>query len=331
MRQVRRRLPLFFLLLLLLLRPGAAHAQQPLPAEEYRQLLLQTADALRAEPPDSDALAARWQTLQAVTRPDGRIVPLDGAAVAARLRGAAGAERAALAAELAAQAAALDSWPPPLLDSEQGAAAANTLASILARAEFQADPEPANPLREWLGNLLIEAALFLEKLVERIFTTPGSRRLAGQLLIWGLTGLSAVALLGLLAYVSRSLLRDFFKPEARRAARAAPGDPLTAGAALSTAETLSATGDYRTAVRFLYLSLLLTLEERGLLRLDRSLTNREYVRSLAARPELAGVLDEVSSVFDRVWYGYQPISAAAYARFAGQIADLRRRRAEGAA
>jgi hypothetical protein len=45
----------------------------------------------------------------------------------------------------------------------------------------------------------------------------------------------------------------------------------------------SSEGDYRTAVRYLYLSLLLLLEEHGLLRYDRPLTDREYLQASRSR------------------------------------------------
>ena len=77
-------------------------------------------------------------------------------------------------------------------------------------------------------------------------------------------------------------------------------NPLTADAALQRAQTFSAGGDYRTAVRYLYLSTLLLLEERGLFRYDRSLTNREYLRRVAHDPTLSAILQDVVEVFDRV-------------------------------
>src|SRR5574341_98434 len=112
----------------------------------------------------------------------------------------------------------------------------------------------------------------------------------------------------------------------RTAYAEASGELLTADSALRRAQTLSAASDYRTAVRYLYLSSLLLLEERGLLRYDRSLTNREYLRSVAHLPELASTLRDVVEVFDRVWYGYQLLDAAAYARYADRVADLRRQK-----
>ncbi len=97
---------------------------------------------------------------------------------------------------------------------------------------------------------------------------------------------------------------------------------LTAETALKKAQTLSTGGDYRMAVRYLYLSTLLILEERGLFRYDRSKTNREYLRSVRERPELAETLRDVVDVFDRVWYGFQPLSQSDYSQYQTRVEAL---------
>ena len=68
------------------------------------------------------------------------------------------------------------------------------------------------------------------------------------------------------------------------------------------------------------------LEERGLVRNDRTQTNQEYLRSVAGRPELASVLRDVIDVFDRVWYGFQALDEQAFAHYAGRVEQLRQQR-----
>ena len=82
--------------------------------------------------------------------------------------------------------------------------------------------------------------------------------------------------------------------------------------------------DHRSAVRYLYLSALLTLEERALLQHNRSQTNREYLRSVAHVPHLAARLSRVIDVFERVWYGYHAIDETAYARYRNWVIELGR-------
>ena len=100
--------------------------------------------------------------------------------------------------------------------------------------------------------------------------------------------------------------------------------PLTSETALARAQTLSESGDNRTAVRYLYLSSLLQMEERGLLRYDRSRTNQEYLRLVQSQPELADTLTDVVTVFDRVWYGYQPIDEETFIHYRNRVVALKR-------
>jgi hypothetical protein len=39
---------------------------------------------------------------------------------------------------------------------------------------------------------------------------------------------------------------------------------------------------------------------------------------------LASLLREVVEVFDRVWYGYQPLDETTYQKYAAQVAELHR-------
>jgi hypothetical protein len=138
--------------------------------------------------------------------------------------------------------------------------------------------------------------------------------------------LAAVLVAAVLLYALRDLITGFSADAALHADDELGGQPLTAELALQRAQELSTGGDYRTAVRYLYLSALLLLEERGLLRYDRSLTNREYLRSVAHRPELAAILREVIDVFDRVWYGFQTLSASEYEAYARRVETLRQQK-----
>jgi hypothetical protein len=76
----------------------------------------------------------------------------------------------------------------------------------------------------------------------------------------------------------------------------------------------------------LYLSSLLVLDEQGLLRYDRSRTNREYLRSISSRPELAKPLRDVIDVFDRVWYGFEAVDEDTYKTYVEHVQELRERK-----
>jgi hypothetical protein len=129
-----------------------------------------------------------------------------------------------------------------------------------------------------------------------------------------------------LFYISRSLSRNLVR-EAQLAAESGQGDDiLTSKGAMQRAQSLSGQGDYRSAIRYLYLSSLLVLDEQGLLRYDRSRTNREYLRSISSKPELAKPLSDVIDVFDRVWYGYEPVDEQTYQSYVKHVDELREKK-----
>jgi hypothetical protein len=109
------------------------------------------------------------------------------------------------------------------------------------------------------------------------------------------------------------------------------GERLSARGALAQAGTLAAGGDYRAAIRYLYLSTLLLLDERRALRYDRSLTNREVLAQIASDEALVERLRPVVDEFDRVWYGFAPVDEAEYEEYRRQIGRVRELHGAGSA
>jgi hypothetical protein len=100
-------------------------------------------------------------------------------------------------------------------------------------------------------------------------------------------------------------------------------DPETSLHAEELATTSETIRDYRAAVRYLYLSSLLLLDERGLIRYDRTLTNREHLQQIADRPQLLELLRPVVGTFDRVWYGFAPLDERLYEEYRHNVERLR--------
>jgi hypothetical protein len=258
------------------------------------------------------AAADEWERIQEVLLPDGTRVPVDHSYLVALLR-AEEPDLSRLDAHLSALLRTRDAWPPPGRDAPDNAA----LERILARPEFQWPPERVSPLARWIAQLRDRIRQWLLDP-----PWPGAVSLPGDAL-----AVVAAAVLALVVwYVFRELASSLV-PEAELGdAATGGGAPLTSASALKRAELLSKGNDYRTAVRFLYLSAILGLEERGLLRYDRSQTNREYLRSVAHLPQLAARLSRMIDVFERVWYGYHAVDAAAYARYEAWVIELGRYR-----
>ncbi len=99
-------------------------------------------------------------------------------------------------------------------------------------------------------------------------------------------------------------------------------EPTTSLEAHALAEAYEADRDYRSAIRYLFLALLLQLDERGLIHYDPALTNREHLRQVSTHPQAADLLRQIVSTFEDVWYGFARIDEAGYQQFARQIAQL---------
>lgn len=303
--------------------PGqtARAAGTPLPVDDYWQRVAETRALLSGlqgvDPVERQAAlaltAAAWAAVTAVELTDGTVVPVDHRFLAARLRAPA-PDLAELDGLLAALAAAHADWPRPRHNASQ----LRSLEDILAQPEFDWPVQTPSPLAE-LWNRLTQA---FWRWVAGLLPENGAVTIQGRWLGYAFTAVCLLALALVLAYLLRGLVADVVEEAELHTEAGAGEESLTAERALQQAQQHSGQGDYRTAVRYLYLSSLLLLVERGLLPPDRSLTNREHLRRVADRPELAQPLREVVEVFDRVWYGFQPLEAADYQRYANRVAEL---------
>jgi hypothetical protein len=323
---IRHRVGLGILILFFILVPvaQAQEASESLPVDDYWQLLVSTKSLVdgTASPPTEAELvqlteaAAQLKQVTAVTLRDGRTIPVNQSFLADRLT-AVPPDIQQISQLLDSQLAARQSW----IQSGRQTADLAALQEILAQPQFQWPEDTPSPIQEWISTLLQKLQEFL-----RQFQTEGDGSInipiLGDLLTWIGAGLLALVLI----YSLRGLFRDFVAEAELQPAGLAEAELLTANSAFNRAQDFSNSGDFRTAVRYLYLSLLLMLEERGLLRYDRSKTNREYLRSVAQQPELAATLRDIIDVFDRVWYGFQKLDETAYARYAAQVKDLQKRK-----
>jgi len=99
--------------------------------------------------------------------------------------------------------------------------------------------------------------------------------------------------------------------------------PTTAEAASELAAKSRAIKDYRAAIRYLYLTSLLLLDERGIIRYDPHLTNYEHVQQVRHKPQVREHLEFIVNIFDHVWYGFAPADEALYEQFRQRIEVLK--------
>jgi hypothetical protein len=195
--------------------------------------------------------------------------------------------------------------------------ALSQLDALMSRSPYAQD-DPNNQNFRWLIDFLDWVGRLLDSLFSPLGAAPAG---AGSVVAWLIGGIGGALLLGVLIYLLLGLRRNLVSE-----AQAKDDDPeanLTARTALDQASDLARGGDYRTAVRYLYLSALLWLDERDMLRYDRALTNREYLERVRDNPALRARLSPIVETFDRVWYGHSQLDEAAFAAYREQVEALR--------
>ena len=300
--QLAQRFLPALLLLLGLMYAGRLDAQSAeiIPEAEF-WALIETLERFDSSDSEEQAIIEQIGQLSAVETSQGDVIAIDGATLASRLE-LEGYDRQLLNEWLALRDGPR-AQPQPDSIAE--------LEAILARPEFAEQVEEVGfweriwrPILDW----------FFENF------NPNARLLGA----WGylVAGLFAIGLAVFLWFWIRSLRRQF------SAETASPFDNdsdlnLSSSTALQEAQAKASGGDYREAVRYLYLSTLLNLDERDQLKFDRSKTNREYLRQVSGTA-FAATLGSVIDVFDRVWYGFQPIDETTYRRYEQQVKELQR-------
>lgn len=291
----------------------------PVTFEEYGNLVRNTRQSILDMESKSEsevrqelnALASQWDQVRAVEFPDRSVIQIESAYLTAALR-TDPPELERLGNLLEALLRAHEEYPQNLFTLED----VLPLKEILARQEFQWQESQPLVLPDWLDRFLN----WLNQLSNRVAST--AVRYGRIPLI-----VTAVFLFLLsLFFISRGLSRSLVR-EAELATEESRGDELlTSKGAFRRAENLSMQGDYRNAIRYLYLSSLLVLDEQGVMHYDRSRTNREYLRSLSSRPELSKSLRDVIEVFDRVWYGFEAIDENTYKSYVEHVEELREKK-----
>jgi uncharacterized membrane protein YcjF (UPF0283 family) len=193
------------------------------------------------------------------------------------------------------------------------------LRDVLARPEFHAGQTPS-----WWEQLLAPVFELIQYLVVRLIQTliDTSTGREGWFGIGVLVVCAAliVAVVGyLIRMVRLSVVRDSRVSAATLAERRERSERLW-----QTAHQLAAAGQLAEAVRVLYLSALYALDERALLHVESSQTNREHARQLSrTHPALGETFFQVVERYDCVRYGRFLVTQATFAELSGLVARAR--------
>lgn len=286
-------------------------ANAPVTLEAYRRALDQAIALMQqannaapdARPPLLKQAALLLSPIHAVQLPSGQQTPVDNTALLTQLT-----DPQKTASSLARLTALRSALALPLAANRPGDLAA--LRDILGRPPFA-----ANRSGNWLTDIVDRLREFLSRLFNNtargIFEIRDLFVLAGVLLV-----------VVVVTFLIRNLRRNLVSEEAL------PGDGpgargLSPAEVLNEAEQWIAAGDYRRAVRQLYLATLLMLDRRGKLKFDAALTNREYLCQTSTDSRTTAALEPIVETFDRIWYGFEPLSAQELDTFRQQVERVR--------
>jgi hypothetical protein len=289
--------------------------------DEYWELVQLSQDTLSASAEDSNSelkenlkdLADQWEAVGAV-EVDGQVIPLDHSYLIKLLR-----EKEPDLKIIDGLLAAMQEEHNNGIRGSFSTSDLNSLHGILAQPEFTWQQPASNPLNDWFQKIINAINDLINDLLSRIF---GAKPLAGSTGTFTWAIVASLVLIAVFIFVYRTLFNDFIR-ETELNEGDETSEPFTSESAFDRAQSLSRGGDYRSAVRYLYLSSLLLMDERGILRYDRSRTNHEYLRSVANIPELAKPLGEVIEVFDYVWYGYHSLEEESFKKYSDRVEELK--------
>lgn len=226
----------------------------------------------------------------------------------------------------------------PTFDYERGLSPLQRLAKWLASLTGEADPN--DTLWRWalafiasvaagattflaserLGNRWVRLALSIAVgLTVGLFFYAGLRSLDIVAQMLGAVGIivAAIAVAVIMAGVHRAAA-----PPARsqRISELAAVLGMSASQARSHAGESAQAGDFRSAIRYRCLAVLLALDEVGKLHFDRAATNREYL--YRAPGDMQNNLQPLLARFDAIWYGNAPATAEEWTDYTARAAQI---------
>jgi hypothetical protein len=280
-------------------------ATQPLSLDQYRARVHSVRTRLDSAAAQGSATAGtlnhikgQLRALTHVRLSDGRVISTD----AGRLVGELAVGDASSIRTVARRLDLLDDATRVAPRSPASSAQLSALDDVLKDPRFHPHCAPVDCLLTWIGDRLSGGRDWIGGAIR---TSVEVSPLFAILLLAMLIGIAVLA--------ARGALNRMIVPAT--VSESTP-EPVTSADAEARADRQVAAGDYRSALRYLFLATLLALQERGALELRPGMTNREYLQSLrtASSTGLPVSLAALVDAFDRTWYGHLPFDAEDYAR-----------------
>lgn len=310
MRVFRVSLALFCALLAVWIAPRAAlRAQAPPSFDDYRgaiaQALSLAQQAAALQPPARSPLLNKAADIlgeiDQVRIPSGSLIHVDNTDLLALLR-----DPNETDAAITRLSALRDALAQPL--AELSPADLAILRDILSHAPFI-------QTQNWYDSILRA----ISDILDRLFRNTANGIFDSRDFV---VLLAAVVVTAVLFYFLRNLRRNLVAEETLPALLE-EHEARTPAEAFDSAQRFINAGDYRSAVRQLYLATLLTLDQRGRIKYDPTLTNREYLHQASNDPRTTAALQPIVETFDRTWYGFEPISKQEFDDYRRRVDGVR--------
>jgi hypothetical protein len=198
--------------------------------------------------------------------------------------------------------------------AEGSQAAREKLREIRSRKEFMTKTD--DPITAFIKKARNKIFEILDKLYSKVLELLFGGNSGAS---WVYRGLVIAGLSGALVLAFRMLKRVKRAPKKRSKKQTVLGEEIEAGATSNdlaeAAMRAAKAGDFRGAVRKLYVSLLYDLSERNLIELEPNATNHEYLAKVSRFQPLVAPMRYLTDRFDYFWYGMFPSSAEDFSTF----------------
>lgn len=155
---------------------------------------------------------------------------------------------------------------------------------------------------------------WLQSIFEQI-TEWIDKNLKGIRKVWNLFLLALIlAALIFLILQAKKYIRNTekFVQETTHGGLLQPDDPRSSAELAQKAKEHEKQGNFRMAIRYYYVAFIVQLEEQKIISYQPHFTNWEYQRKLNAMGYHQSEILELTTVFDKVWYGMYPIHIEQY-------------------
>jgi hypothetical protein len=184
---------------------------------------------------------------------------------------------------------------------------------ILQRSHFGEKRE--DDITRYIRKIRQQILDLLRELFQKAFTAIFGAGAEASFLFRALV----VVLLGLVVFLALRLILRRRGAKKKTPRRTVLGEDIEEGmsaAELSDAAMRAAqAGDFRAAIRKLYIALLYELSELGLIEIEPFATNRDYLSKVSRFDSLSSHMGQMTERFDYCWYGMFPASEEDFRKY----------------